>query len=135
MQKETVLLGALHISISIIYILISISLFVILYSRGFFSTSLNGTDLWNIVAVVSGIFFLAFAFFGIIGGIGIIHDLNWAQMLILVLGCLNLVCIPIGTALGIYTILIFMGKKEEIQMVALPEISNISKDIQLKNGT
>ncbi len=36
------------------------------------------------------------------------NNWSWSQTLLLVTGCLNLVFIPIGTILGIYTIYILM---------------------------
>ena len=41
---------------------------------------------------------------GIIGGMGLLKRQSWARILVLVLGVINLINIPFGTALGIYTI-------------------------------
>jgi uncharacterized membrane protein len=41
---------------------------------------------------------------GIITGIGLLKRRPWSRMLALVLGCLALPNVPLGTALGIYTI-------------------------------
>lgn len=41
---------------------------------------------------------------GIIGGIGLLLEKNWAGILILTLGFVNIFNIPLGTMLGLYTI-------------------------------
>lgn len=40
---------------------------------------------------------------GIIGGYGILKKCSWARILVLILGALNLLNIPFGTILGVYT--------------------------------
>ena len=41
---------------------------------------------------------------GIIGGIGLLKRRSWARILLLIVSVLQLLDIPLGTALGIYTI-------------------------------
>ena len=49
-------------------------------------------------------------------------------MMILILGCLDLICIPLGTALGIYTIWIFMHSERTGAKVTNEEsVINIDK--------
>jgi len=44
----------------------------------------------------------------LIGGLGLLKLKSWARYLVLVLGFLNLPGIPVGTALGIYTIWVLL---------------------------
>ena len=41
---------------------------------------------------------------GIIGGWALLAQKNWGRILVLILGVLNLLNFPLGTALGIYTL-------------------------------
>jgi hypothetical protein len=41
---------------------------------------------------------------GIIGGVGLLGERNWARILVMIVGILHLFNFPIGTALGIYTL-------------------------------
>ena len=50
---------------------------------------------------------------GIIGGLGLMKKQSWARILVLVLGVINLINIPFGTALGIYTIWTLTNKETE----------------------
>jgi hypothetical protein len=52
---------------------------------------------------------------GLIGGIYLLKHRPWARILVLVLGFINLIEIPIGTALGIYTIWVLL-KNETVQL-------------------
>jgi uncharacterized membrane protein (DUF2068 family) len=51
-----------------------------------------------------GMVLLGFAIVGAIAGWGLIARRPWARMLAIVLGCICLIHIPFGTALGIYTL-------------------------------
>ena len=53
----------------------------------------------------------------IIGGIGLLKKQGWARILVLILGFLNLLDIPIGTALGVYTIWVLL-KEESAQILS-----------------
>ena len=106
MSKEITLLGALHIALSILYIVVSLAIFAVLHSKGFFRGA--EASVADVICAVSACFLLTVAFIGIVGGTGVIHGKAWAHMMVLILGCLDLVSIPLGTILGIYTIYIFM---------------------------
>jgi hypothetical protein len=50
---------------------------------------------------------------GIIAGWGLLERQPWARMLSIVLGCFNLIDMPFGTALGIYTLWVLLPAKSE----------------------
>jgi hypothetical protein len=50
-----------------------------------------------------GLFILSFAVIGIVAGFGLMAYNGGARVAIIILACLNLIHIPFGTALGIYT--------------------------------
>ena len=45
---------------------------------------------------------------GIVGGIGLLRHKQWVRYLVLILGILSLLNIPVGTALGIYTLWVLL---------------------------
>jgi hypothetical protein len=53
-----------------------------------------------------GISTLAIA--GVIAGWGLMAHSSWARMLAIVLGCISLIHLPLGTALGIYTLWVLL---------------------------
>lgn len=50
---------------------------------------------------------------GIAAGWGLLQKRPWARMLAIVLGCVSLIDMPLGTALGIYTLWVLLPAKSE----------------------
>jgi hypothetical protein len=50
----------------------------------------------------------ALAVLGAIAGWGLMAHGSWARMLAIVLGCISLIHLPLGTALGIYTLWVLL---------------------------
>jgi hypothetical protein len=65
------------------------------------------------IATAIALFLILLAAPGMIGGIGLLKHQAWARILVLVLGFLNLLAIPFGTLLGIYTIWVFMANETD----------------------
>ena len=66
----------------------------------------------NIVSAI-GFLFVAGAVVGLAAGWGLIQREPWARMLAIVMGVLNLVDMPFGTALGIYTLWVLLPAESE----------------------
>lgn len=60
-----------------------------------------------------GTVFLAGGILGLIAGWGLLDRQPWARMLAIVLGAINLIHIPFGTALGIYTLWVLLPAESE----------------------
>jgi hypothetical protein len=67
-----------------------------------------------------GVIVLAKALAGFAAGVGLLQRESWARALTLVLGFISLIHIPLGTALGIYTIWVLLGpgSAEEYRQLA-----------------
>lgn len=67
-----------------------------------------------------GLLLLAGAVIGIIAGWGLLERQPWARMLTIVLAFLNLLDMPFGTALGIYTLWVLLpaGSEEEYRRIS-----------------
>ena len=57
----------------------------------------------------------------IIGGAGLLNGKKWAEPLVLIIGCIALFFFPIGTAIGVYTIYVYVQerKKEDEKIVSV----------------
>jgi len=64
-----------------------------------------------------GLTFSGLAIAGIIAGLGLMSYNSWARILIIILACINLIHIPFGTALSIFTfwVLSSSGAEREFQ--------------------
>jgi hypothetical protein len=68
-----------------------------------------------------GIFVLLISVPGIIAGFGLINYRPWARILTIILSAINLVNIPIGTALGIYGLWVLLSSQTE-RLFATPPV-------------
>lgn len=60
-----------------------------------------------IVAYLPAIVLIFFALPTLVAGVGLLTKQKWATILSLIVGCLKLFSLPIGTAIGVYAIWIF----------------------------
>ncbi len=115
MQKHISVLGILYIVLSLLGILGAGITFVILIGSGLISGDPEAITILSIIGGVISGFILLVSIPGLVGGIGLLRGYSWARILTLVLGFLNLLNIPFGTALGIYTIWVLF-QEETIQI-------------------
>jgi hypothetical protein len=85
----------------------------ILIGAGFIANIESGDTeplgILTIIATFLAGFFLLLALPNIIVGIGIMKHKEWARIIGFILAALNLLSIPLGTALGIYTIYVLLS--------------------------
>lgn len=62
-----------------------------------------------------GVCLLAFSALSIITGAGLLSAQSWARMLAIVLGIIRLINIPLGTALGIYTLWVLLPEQSNLE--------------------
>jgi hypothetical protein len=108
MEKHITLVGALQIGYNAFGILAAMFVFLFIVGGGLIGglvsedeivipiTFFVGTaiSLWLVVTSVPGI----------VGGVGVLQHRSWARYLVLVLSVLDLFNVPIGTAIGAYSI-------------------------------
>jgi hypothetical protein len=108
MQKHITVLGALYIAFGALQVLMAIIIFTLVVGGGILSCDEQAIAVTSGVGSIAASFLILLAVPGIVGGIGLLKYRSWARILVLILGCLNLLSIPLGTALGIYTIWVLM---------------------------
>jgi F0F1-type ATP synthase membrane subunit a len=109
MEKHITAVAALHIGLSILGILIGAFIFVILTAIGFASRDEDALAVLAAIGTIVSIFLFVLSVPGIIGGIGLLKRKEWARILILVVSAIDLINIPIGTALGVYSIWVLVN--------------------------
>jgi len=117
MEKHVAILGVLYIAFSSLGILAAIIVFVAIAGGGLLSGEPKAIAVTASVGSAIAFFLALISVPGIIGGIGILKRKSWARILVMILGFLNLLNIPIGTAVGIYTIWVLM-KDETARLFA-----------------
>lgn len=66
-------------------------------------------DIVPFILTVIGILILVFSIIGIIGAIGVIKRKEWGRIIMLVISFFNLIHIPLGTVLGVYSIWVLLN--------------------------
>jgi len=117
-KKHIELLGILYIVYNAFSILGAILVFTVLSGIGIFSGIIVSMEepfagksviaiLTALGIIISGLLLLT-SIPGIIGGIGLLKYKNWARILTLILGAINLMNVPFGTLLGAYTFYVLL---------------------------
>ena len=111
MEKHVTLVAIIYIVFGAIGILIGLFLLVVIIFGGLISGDPEAMTITGIVGTALCGFFLLLSVPEVIGGIGLLKRRGWAKILVLIIGILDLANIPIGTAIGIYTIWVLLNDK------------------------
>ena len=104
MEKHLTIIAALQVGFSLLGILAAVIVYTVLRSVSTFVDDYQAERVLRIVAFWVPLFLMVISVPGLIGGIGLFMRQGWARILVLIFSVLDLLNIPIGTAIGIYTI-------------------------------
>jgi hypothetical protein len=109
MEQHITILGVLHIAWGALGAMVAMIVFVAVVGGGMLSGDSDAIAVTSLVGTTVATFLFLPCLPGIIGGIGIFKHRQWARILLLVVGFVNLLIVPFGTILGIYTIWVLMN--------------------------
>ena len=109
-EKHIAILGMLHIAWGSLILLIGILAFMFFAGIGLFTGDPQAMGILGIVGTVAVLFMGAIALPGILAGVGLLQRREWGRIVALVVGIVSLIDIPIGTALGVYTIWVLLDE-------------------------
>jgi hypothetical protein len=104
MEKHITTVAILHIGLSVFGAVLGIFLMILLTSIGVISNDYEARNILWLIGSALGTFLIIISIPGIIGGIALLRYKDWGRILILILSAIDLMNIPLGTALGIYSI-------------------------------
>jgi len=107
------LLGILWLAVSALRIIPGLFLFAMFRGGAMHFLPPDAPFFLNGLLRGVGILILASGAAGILTGWGLLDRQPWARMLAIVMGCLNLIDVPFGTALGIYTFWVLLPAASE----------------------
>ncbi len=111
MEKHITLVAAIHIGFGIFGMFIALIVFTAIVGGGILSGDSDAMAITSIVGTVIAFFLSVKSIPDIIGGIGLLKRKSWARIVLLIIGCLDLLEIPIGTAVGAYTIWVLLNEE------------------------
>jgi hypothetical protein len=104
MRQHLQILAAIYLALGSLGGLIALIVFVAVAGGGLLSGDPTAMTITTIVGASIAIFFLLIAAPAILTGVGLYRRRPWSRPIALVLGFLLLWFVPIGTAIGVYTI-------------------------------
>ena len=115
MEKHVTVVAAINIGFGFLGLFIGLITFVAVAGGGIISGDPEAIAITSIVGTVVAGFFLITSLPEIIGGFGLLKKKEWARVLIIIVACLDLLFIPIGTIIGIYELWVLL-QDETIQL-------------------
>jgi hypothetical protein len=103
MQQHVLILGWLYLIGHAVFLAIGGFVFVLLTGIGVATGDSQAMTVLGVVGTAVGVLLAVLAIPGLLAGYGLLAHKPWARVLAIVVGILNLVNFPIGTAMGIYT--------------------------------
>ena len=104
MQQHLTILGWLYIALGAFGVLAAVFILVIMGGVGLASGDAGSAAIMGIIGFFVAIFAAIMSLPSLIGGWGLLNGKSWSRILVLVVGCLQLLGFPVGTAIGVYTI-------------------------------
>ena len=104
LQQHVTILGWLYLVGHAIFL--AIGAFVFLLLIGLAPVTGEPEPMWilTLVGTTVGLLMAALSLPGLLAGYGLLTRKPWARVLTIVVGILNLVNVPVGTAIGLYTL-------------------------------
>ena len=109
MQNHITVLGILYIVFSGFGLIAAAIVLAIFAGGSAIVDDETATPILAAIGTAISVFLAVTSIPGLVGGIGLLKKQEWARILVLILGFLNLIMFPFGTALGIYTIWALMN--------------------------
>lgn len=118
MDKHLNVLAYLHIGYSLVGLLGAVVLLMFLSGVGLIPTLNSGRiaplAVLTLIATIIGFLMILRLLPGLVGGIGLLKRKQWSRILLIVVAILDLFAIPLGTALGIYTLWVLFNPATEL---------------------
>lgn len=110
LEQHVPILAWIHIVASAFFLILGVFLFLLLGGLGVFAAS--GDPDAPFILLIIGLFvggiMVVMALPGILAGWGLLKRKNWGRVLALIVGIINIFNVPIGTAIGVYTLYVLL---------------------------
>ncbi len=121
MENHVKVIGALWIAMGALGVMFGLVIFSILFGISFIpDMGYEAPIILRTVGFGVGMFIVILSAPEIIGGVGLLKKQEWGRILTLVVSFFNLLNMPFGTALAIYSIVILL-KQETVQLFRPPQ--------------
>jgi hypothetical protein len=109
MEKHITVVAVLWLALGGLGLLVAMIAFVAIVGGGALSGDMEAIYITGYVGTAIATLLMVLSVPAVIAGIGLLKKAEWARILTLVLAFLNLMNLPFGTALGIYSIWVLLN--------------------------
>ncbi len=102
------ILGWLLIVTNALFLALAAFLFLLLVGIGFATGEPEARNILSVIGVSLAVLFTILGIPGIVAGAGLLARQAWGRILAMVVAILGLVNIPLGTAIGLYTLWVLL---------------------------
>jgi len=117
-KKHITVVGAIHIAFGVLGLVLGAFVFLIVVGTGLLSGDRDAFAITSVIGTAVSGFMGVLSLPSVLAGAGLLRYKPWARLLTLILAALNLVNIPLGTLLGIYTIWVLLQDETEALFAA-----------------
>lgn len=104
MGRHVRILGWLHVALGIFDLLLGMAAFGIMSGMGFVSGDAHAFGVMSLIGGFAGAFMLLMAIPNLLCGLGLLRNWGgWVIVLAVILGLINVMNVPVGTAIALYT--------------------------------
>ncbi|HEV2800839.1 MAG TPA: hypothetical protein VGW12_10100 [Pyrinomonadaceae bacterium] len=104
MQQHITILGWLYVVLGALGLLAGVFVLLVLGGAGLISGDAQAAALMSGIGLFAAVIVGVLSLPSIIAGWGLLKRKSWSRLLAIVIGALNILNFPIGTAIGVYTI-------------------------------
>jgi len=121
MEKHVKIVALLHIGFGFLGIIAATIVYVAVVGGGIISGDHEAMFITSIVGTVIAGFLTFVSLPGIIGGFGLLQHRSWAKILLMIIACIELIEIPVGTLIGGYSLWVLLNDETEKIFADKPE--------------
>lgn len=107
-EQHVKILGWLHLISHAFFLVLGLLLWFLLAGIGVASGDADARVVLSLVGTFLGLMMAALSAPGLLSGYGLLQRKSWGRVLAIVVGALNLMNIPLGTILGVYTLYVLL---------------------------
>jgi len=111
MEKHVTLVAVINIAFGVLGIFAALLLFIGIVGAGLISGESEAMTITAIVGTAIAFILAITSIPEIIGGFGLLKYKPWARILVLIIACLDLLLIPLGTLIGIYELWVLLNEE------------------------
>ena len=109
METNVKVLGWLYIVLGILGVIIGAIVLFVLLGAGIVAQDGEAMAILFIVGVGVAGLMAVLSLPGIVTGVGLLKYRSWARVLAIILGAINLSAFPVGTVLGVYSLIVMLN--------------------------